>query len=170
MLLLFCVHNYTWTTTTRTITIKQYSNNKKHDYKKIHVNWSFCSDATCCSYSYYCVMLLLCICNCEMHNEGWTATTWHSGNNTYMEKMKCMSRSSLPPSNWPQIYGTPLHWIFGSWWHEVLPPLQLTIGIWNSTTPNKFTPQYWHLVTQSRIHMFRWSVHADQVYPPSNGP
>ena len=32
------VHNYTWTTT------KQNNNNKRNENKKIHVNWSFCSD------------------------------------------------------------------------------------------------------------------------------
>ena len=31
-----------------------------------------------------------------MHNEGWI-TIWHSNNETYMEKMKCSYRSSLPP-------------------------------------------------------------------------
>ena len=54
LLLLFRVHNYIWTTTSRTATTKRMR-------IKIQVNWSFCSD----SYSYYCVILLLLICNCE---------------------------------------------------------------------------------------------------------
>ena len=72
LFLLFCVYNYTWTTTTRTTTKTQWhSNNTKSEHKKIHVNWSFCSDSICCSCSYYCVNLLLFICNfeCTMRNE-----------------------------------------------------------------------------------------------------
>ena len=63
--LLCCVHNYTWTTNTRTTRTKWHHNNTKNEHKKIHVNWSFCCDSTCCSCSHYWVNLLLFICNSE---------------------------------------------------------------------------------------------------------
>ena len=79
-----------------------------------------------------------------------------------------------PPTNQAQIYGIPLqqrsftytrmHVYFG----QMYPPLQLTIDVWNTITPNKF-----HIVKNAHICMTdrplcNWPyIHATPLHPIS---
>ena len=137
LFLLFCVHNYTWTTTRTT---KWYSNNKKNENKKIHVNWSFCSDATCCSCSYCCVILLfICNCECTMRNE-------QQQNDTVTMTLICKR-----------------------WMHKHLLRCTPHRGIWwPRGVLHKVILTFWRM--QLRMHwihsLFKIS---DEMYPPSRG-